>query len=103
MVNYVFEDLRKEKAPNKLHMLEGSMIHLVFHVSQFKAFTPDYSLVFANFKVLVDLSAHNLSPELMSIDQKRRQSSSTCFGTAAQASSCNNYLGGLVCSTYMSS
>lgn len=39
-----------------LKLLDSYLIHPVFHISQLKPFTPNYTLVFSNFNVLVDLS-----------------------------------------------
>jgi hypothetical protein len=39
-----------------------SLIHPVFHVSQLKAFTPNYSPVFSDLPQLVDLSAKEVMP-----------------------------------------
>lgn len=39
------------------------MIHPVFHVSQLKPFTPNYTPVFADFQEFPDLSTQALQPE----------------------------------------
>jgi hypothetical protein len=39
------------------------MIHPVFHVSQLKPFTPNYTPVFDELPALVDLGSHDLQPE----------------------------------------
>jgi len=41
----------------RLELLDHSEIHPVFHVSQLKPFTPDYTLVFSTLLVLTDLQA----------------------------------------------
>jgi hypothetical protein len=50
-------------AAYKLDLLEGSLIHSVFHVSQLKPFTPNYSPVFAELPTLLDLASQELQPE----------------------------------------
>lgn len=46
-----------------LQLLEGSIIHPVFQVSQLKPFTPNYTLVFADPKTLPDFSATDIQSE----------------------------------------
>lgn len=47
----------------KLELPEDSLIHLVFHVSELKPFTPDHTPVFQELPKLVDLSAREVEPE----------------------------------------
>ena len=46
-----------------LALPEHSLIHPVFHVSQLKPFTPNYSPVYSELPKLVDLSSQDLEPE----------------------------------------
>lgn len=51
------------KAAYKLELPENSMIHPVFHVSQLKPYTPDFTPVFSELPTLPDLSQKDLQPE----------------------------------------
>src|SRR6185312_16422253 len=41
----------------------SSLVHLVFHISQLKPFTPNYSPVYTDLSMLSDLSVTDLAPE----------------------------------------
>jgi hypothetical protein len=47
----------------KLDLPDHRLIHPVFHVSQLKPFTADYSPVFTELPTLVDLSSQDVQPE----------------------------------------
>lgn len=50
-------------AAYRLELPSGSMVYPVFHISQLKPFTPDYSPVYTDLPLLSDLSATELTPE----------------------------------------
>lgn len=52
-------------ATYKLELPEHSLIHPVFHVSQFKPFTPKHSPVFSELPKAFDLTTTDLQPELV--------------------------------------
>lgn len=47
----------------RLELPPTSLVHPVFHISQLKSFTPDYTPVFSDVTKLVDLSSTTLEPE----------------------------------------
>jgi hypothetical protein len=53
------------KAAYKLALPDESQVHPVFHVSQLKPFTANYTPVFSELPTAIDLSAHDLAPELL--------------------------------------
>lgn len=59
-----FEVLEKiGSAAYKLNLPNHSLIHPVFHVSQLKPFTPNYSPVFSALPTVVDLTTADMFPE----------------------------------------
>ena len=53
----------------RLQLREDSMIHPVFHISQIKPFSVDYTLVYDTLPVITDLEAANMVPEAI-IDRR---------------------------------
>uniref|UniRef100_A0A0A8ZG93 Chromo domain-containing protein n=1 Tax=Arundo donax TaxID=35708 RepID=A0A0A8ZG93_ARUDO len=49
----------------RLELPEGSLIHPVFHVSQLKRFTPDFTLVYSELPKITKLEGEQLEPELV--------------------------------------
>ena len=47
----------------RLELPEGSLVHPVFHISQLKPFTPNYTPVYTHLPMLSDLSVADLIPE----------------------------------------
>lgn len=47
----------------KLKLPDGSLVHPVFHVSQLKPFTPNYTPVFKELPNVIDMGARQLQPE----------------------------------------
>lgn len=58
----------------KLELPEGSLIYPVFHVSQLKPFTPNYSPIFKELPKVVDLDTKQLQPEAV-LDRRLVQKS----------------------------
>jgi hypothetical protein len=59
-----YEVLKKiGRVAYKLKLPEGSLIHPVFHISQLKAFTLDYTPVYADLPKISDLTASATEPE----------------------------------------
>jgi hypothetical protein len=50
----------------KLQLPEGSLIHPVFHISQLKAYTSDYTPVYTDLPKISDLTAADTAPEAIS-------------------------------------
>jgi hypothetical protein len=53
------------KVAYMIDLPRGSLIHPVFHVSQMKPFTPNYTPVFSEMSVLQDFSQEKLAPEAL--------------------------------------
>jgi hypothetical protein len=49
----------------KLQLLENSQVHPMFHVSQLKPYTPDFSLVFSELPSMPQLDIAELQPEII--------------------------------------
>lgn len=59
-----FKSLKKiGNAAYKLDLPQHSLVHPLFHVSQLKPFTPNYTPVFAELPTITDLSTAELLPE----------------------------------------
>jgi hypothetical protein len=63
-------------ATYRLKLPAGSMIHPVFHMSQLKPFTVDFTPVFSKLPTLVDLSQGELQPESI-VDRRLVKKGST--------------------------
>jgi hypothetical protein len=54
---------RVGNAAYRLELPSTSLIHLMFHISQLKPYTPDYTPVFSTLPVVDDFSAMRMEPE----------------------------------------
>ena len=88
------------KVAYRLELPDSSNIHQVFHISQLKPYTPNYTPVFSTLPMLTDLQATETEPEMIRdrpVGEKGEQCNPSSPGDMVRSAQVDSHLGRLPC------